>query len=89
MRKQDSEKTTHFRAGDRMFCLNGDWYYQTREDDHGPFPSREAAQLDMRRYIDEMNYFDDLSDQNPSIATAGKSRDISGDFANFSLIEKD
>ncbi len=59
MRKQDTDNSTHFRAGDRVFCQNGKWFFQTREDDHGPFPSREEAEKELDRYTEEMTYFEE------------------------------
>ena len=85
MRKSDSKDGTYFRSGDRVFCLNGKWFYQTRENDHGPFPSRQAAQVDMQRYIEEMSFFDGV--QKGTVSPDTQSPDP--DFANFSLIEKD
>jgi len=82
MRKSDDNDGTYFRSGDRVFCLNGKWYYQTREDDHGPFGTRKAAELDLQRYVDEMHFFDDAND-----GTGRESQDP--DFANFSLVDKD
>ena len=83
MRKNDHNDSMYFRSGDRVFCLNGKWYYQTRESDHGPFYSREAAELDMQRYVDEMRFFDGANpDRDP--ATVKKQ-----DFADFQLIDKD
>jgi len=43
-----------FRASSRLFCLNGEWFFQTRERDHGPFTKREAAEQALDRYVDEM-----------------------------------
>ncbi len=85
MRSKDTGKTTHFRSGDRVFCQNGDWFYQTREDDHGPFPTREAAEFDLRRYVDEMNFFDAAS--NSATSESKQRQDL--DFANFTLVDKD
>ena len=62
MRKSDIQDSTFFRSRDRVFCQNGKWFYQTREDDHGPFPTREAAELDLKRYVDEMDFFDGIKD---------------------------
>ena len=77
--------STHFRSRDRVFCQNGKWFYQTREDDHGPFPTRQAAEVDLQRYVDEMAFFDDASDgvaaENPQLKDP--------EFANFSLVDKD
>ena len=85
MRKSDSNESTYFRYRDRVFCQNGKWFYQTREDDHGPFPTREAAEVDLQRYVDEMAFFDEARDGAP----AEKSGRHDPDFANFSLVEKD
>lgn len=91
MRKSDHNDGTYFRAGDRVFCLNGNWYFQTREDDHGPFATREAAELDMQRYVDEMRFFDGVQDGVTSslgpVSESGQSQDL--DFADLKLVDKD
>ena len=84
MRKKDTGNTTHFRAGNRVFCLNGEWFFQTREDDHGPFPTRDAAELDLKRYVEEMNYFDSIAGEHRS-----KPRAPARQFADFKLVDKD
>ena len=86
MRKSDANDSTYFRSKDRVFCQNGKWFYQTREDDHGPFPTREAATEDLQRYMDEMAFFDDAHDGTPTI---DKAKLDDPNFANFSLVEKD
>lgn len=83
MRKSDSSETTHFRSGDRVFCQNGKWFYQTREYDHGPFSTRAEAELDLGRYVDEMDFFNGVRKSR----AASKAADA--EFANFSLVEKD
>jgi hypothetical protein len=85
MRKSDFKDSTYFRSRDRVFCQNGKWFYQTREDDHGPFPTREAAEVDLQRYVDEMAFFDDAHDG----PTADKPSYQDPNFANFSLVDKD
>ncbi len=62
MRKDDATESTQFRSGDRVFCLNGQWFFQTREQDHGPFPSRGAATAELERYVNEMDFFSDVKD---------------------------
>lgn len=57
MRTTDPQGKTFFRSGDRVFSLNGQWYFQTREHDHGPFPSRTLAEQDLARYVSEMEHF--------------------------------
>ena len=61
MRKSDKQEKQFFRAGDRVYCQNGQWFFTTREEDHGPFPTREAAELNLSRYVIEMEHFDDAS----------------------------
>lgn len=85
MRKSDGQQSTYFRSRDRVFCQNGGWFYQTREDDHGPFPTREAAELDLKRYVDEMSFFDGV--RKDSTVEGPNLKDP--DFANFSLVDKD
>ena len=60
MRKEDSEQPSQFRVKDRIYSLNGQWYFQTREDDHGPYPTRAAAQQSLDRYVAEMSDLNDL-----------------------------
>ncbi len=60
MRKSDQDQKPHFRTGDRVYCQNGQWFFTTREDDHGPYPTREAAELNLSRYVSEMEHFDDV-----------------------------
>ena len=69
MRSDDQNRSTHFRSGDRVFCMNGDWFFQTREDDHGPYRSREEAEIELARYAKEMNYLDAM-DKPPAPETA-------------------
>ena len=83
MRKSDAKDSTYFRSKDRVFCQNGKWFFETREDDHGPFATREAAEKDLLRYIEEMSFFDGVQ------KGAGSSTAADPDFANFSLVDKD
>ncbi len=55
MRKTDPQDKHFFRASERLFCMNGEWYFQTREQDHGPFTRREAAEAAMSQYATEMD----------------------------------
>ncbi len=82
MRKSDAKDSTYFRSRDRVFCQNGKWFFQTREDDHGPFATREAAEKDLLRYIEEMSFFD-------GVQNGGSQSLADPDFANFSLVDKD
>ena len=64
MRKDDTTQSTQFRSADRVFCMNGQWFFQTREQDHGPFTSRGAATKELERYVSEMDFFSDVKDPN-------------------------
>ena len=54
MRKIDGEAKLFYRSNKRAFCVNGDWFYQTREGNRGPFDSQEAALRDAQQYQHEM-----------------------------------
>lgn len=60
MRRTDVIKKEHFRSSDRFFRQNGQWYFQTRGGDRGPFGTREEAELDLKRYVDTMEFIDDI-----------------------------
>lgn len=54
MPRQRQNKATlfTFRSG-RFFCVNGEWYFATRESTgHGPYIDRAAAETACRRYVD-------------------------------------
>ncbi len=53
MRKTDPkhQKKRFFRANDRFFQINGQWYFSAREGDIGPFRSRSEAQREAEAYI--------------------------------------
>ena len=54
MRKVDKEPKQFFRAAARLYCLNGEWYFQTREEDRGPYTKREVAEAALEAYCCEM-----------------------------------
>ena len=56
MRKTDSGRRPRFRSKNRFFRHAGKWHFQTRERVRGPFDSRKAAELELQRYIDTMEY---------------------------------
>ncbi|MFK7914426.1 MAG: DUF6316 family protein [Pseudomonadales bacterium] len=57
MRASDQKGKTYFRSAERVFCLNGQWYFQTREHDHGPFAGQDTALRELDRYVCEMQHF--------------------------------
>lgn len=80
MRKDDHDDGTYFRSRDRVFCMNGEWFFQTRENDHGPYRSRDEAEIELARYAKEMNYLDSMA-KPPGHAPAASSAQ-SGDLKN-------
>ncbi len=52
MRKQDRDRNKrYFRSSDRFIRLNGDWYFSTREGDHGPYPDEMTARRFLKQHI--------------------------------------
>ena len=51
MRQDDTEKKSFFRSADRVFHMNGAWYFSTREGEEGPYASEVQAQLEIKRFI--------------------------------------
>jgi hypothetical protein len=89
MRKDDHEEGTHFRSDDRVYCANGEWFFETREDDHGPYASRDAAEAELNRYVAEMRHLSEI-DKPPVQEIAkrqGSFRDLKG--SDLELIDKD
>lgn len=87
MRTSDQDDSTYFRSRDRVFCQNGKWFFQTREDDHGPYPTREAAALNLQRYVEEMAFFNGA--KKPDATGNATNSNSNPEFANFSLVDKD
>lgn len=55
-RKTDNEDgSSRFRASSRIFSANDEWYFSTREGDHGPFESETTAQKELNRFISEID----------------------------------
>jgi len=53
VRHDDHENKRYFRSPDRVFQINGDWYFATREGDQGPFASEAEVQREVERFICE------------------------------------
>ena len=51
MRKEDTVEKTHFRSEKRMFQINGDWYFATRDKDQGPYVSDTDAESGLAMYL--------------------------------------
>jgi hypothetical protein len=52
-RREDADDKTYFRS-DRIYSMNGQWYFGAREGDCGPFPSREGALAALGQFVNEM-----------------------------------
>ena len=52
-RREDEDDKTYFRS-DRIYSMNGQWYFGAREGDCGPFPSREGAVAALAQFVNEV-----------------------------------
>lgn len=52
MRKSDGQdKRVFFRADDRFFRIDSDWFYTTREGEQGPFASQKEAKRHLDQFV--------------------------------------
>jgi hypothetical protein len=53
MRRDDPPGSSkrYYRSDDRLFTLNGQWYFAAREGDIGPFRSRQQAASEAARFV--------------------------------------
>ena len=51
-RREDHEEKTYFRS-ERVFAMNGQWYFGAREGDCGPFRTQDLARAALARFINE------------------------------------
>ena len=51
-RRDDRIDKTYFRS-ERVFAMNGQWYFGTREGDCGPFRTQDIARAALARFISE------------------------------------
>ena len=51
-RREDTEDKTYFRS-ERVFCMNGQWYFSSREGDCGPFATQAVARHALERFLSE------------------------------------
>ncbi|MEM7218110.1 MAG: DUF6316 family protein [Pseudomonadota bacterium] len=52
MRHDDTKAVFYRRVSKRIYCLDGEWYFATREGSYGPFTRREAAEAGLARHLD-------------------------------------
>lgn len=66
MRRSDTTEKEYFRSPERLFRHQGQWHFQTREGDRGPFNRRELAQLELECFVDTMEYVEENKPSLPS-----------------------
>ena len=67
MRRSDTTKMEYLRSHERFLRdREGQWYFQTREGDRGPFNSWELAKLELERFTDTMEYIEENEESLPS-----------------------
>ena len=62
MRSEDQVEQSYFRSSERIFRVNGAWYFAAREGDQGPFKTETTAVAEMARYINEQTELKDFQD---------------------------
>ena len=72
MRRTDPKQPSkrYFRTQERVFAMNGQWYFTAREGDVGPFHTRERALEEVARYAQEhqdLERFQNSRRQQPAI----------------------
>ena len=62
MRRGDltEPKQCYFRSDQRVFNLNGSWYFSAREGEIGPFRTRQEAYSEVERYALERRELDEF-----------------------------
>ncbi len=68
MRKSDKNKKTtgHYRSRERFLRQEDQWFYQTREGARGPFETRQAAERELGRFTDTMEFVEENENHLPS-----------------------
>ena len=56
----EDDDRPHFRSRERLFTLNGQWYFSAREGDCGPYHSRKRALIEVDLYICERSMIADM-----------------------------
>ena len=82
MNYRDGEKpSARYRAENRCFQMNGQWYFATREGiDVGPYESRDAAAFALKRLITLVR---DMTDPDARRALVQRYADLKGDLFEF------
>ena len=54
MRRSDKKEKLYFRSPERLFIYEGQWYFQAREGDRGPYDTREVAEQRLARFVETL-----------------------------------
>lgn len=73
MRRTDPEQSSkrYFRTQERVFAMNGQWYFTAREGDVGPFTTRERALDEVARYAQERQDLERFQNSRRQRSTTG------------------
>jgi len=52
-RRAAQEPRQFAQVSNELFCMDGEWFFQTPENNHGPFTKREAAEQALERFVDD------------------------------------
>ncbi len=66
MRKSDKIDKLYFRFKSRIICQEGNWFLQTRESKRGPFGTRGAAEQELKRFLETIEFVEDHEPSLPS-----------------------
>jgi len=83
MRRADSQDLSHQRRGQRIYCVDGEWFYRTREGRRGPFVSETALRADMLSFVGTMEYLDENGVELPGNVDQGDVTCIDLDTPRF------
>ena len=50
-RTDEDEKIAHFRSGRRIFNVNGQWFFSTRDGERGPYADESEAERELAVFL--------------------------------------
>ena len=69
------QSRSFFRAADRFFKQNEDWYFATREGDQGPFPNERVARSEYGTFA-VLNQFSSRLEENEKLRPRPARHDV-------------
>lgn len=79
-RKTDPKPKTYFRSSDRVFRMNGEWYFTAREGEHGPFLSEAAADAELARFVADKRELEGFQEEREEDAERWKAQEAAGEM---------